>query len=72
MSHDIAWRILRKYAYRKRKPTWKLGLTQDMQAARLQFALDHQHWTLEDWKNVIWSDETSIILGHRRGAICVW
>ena len=43
-----------------------------MQAARLQFALDHQDWTLEDWKNVIWTDETSIILGHRRGAIRVW
>ena len=65
MSHSTAWRILRK-------PTWKPGLTQEMQAARLQFALDHQHWTLEDWKNVIWTDETSIVLGHRRGAIRVW
>lgn len=39
---------------------------------RLEWALAHQHWTLDDWENVIWSDETSVILGHRRGAVRVW
>ena len=48
MSHNTAWRILCKHAYKKRKPTWKPGLTQAMQAARLRFALDHQYWTLEN------------------------
>ena len=24
---------------------------------RMEFALGHQHWTVEDWKRVIWSDE---------------
>ncbi len=43
-----------------------------MKEARLQFALRHQHWTLEDWKNVIWTDEASVLLGHRRGALRVW
>jgi hypothetical protein len=28
--------------------------------ARLDFALAHQHWTVEDWKRVVWSDETKI------------
>lgn len=27
---------------------------------RLQFALKHQDWTVEDWKRVIWSDETKV------------
>jgi len=27
---------------------------------RLNFAIGHQHWTVEDWKRVIWSDETKI------------
>ena len=27
---------------------------------RLDFAESHQHWTVEDWKQVIWSDETKI------------
>ena len=27
---------------------------------RLDFALRHQYWTVDDWKCVIWSDETKI------------
>src|SRR5579863_9446168 len=27
---------------------------------RLAFARKYQHWTVEDWKRVIWSDETKI------------
>jgi hypothetical protein len=27
---------------------------------------------LEDWKRVIWSDETSVVLGQRRGTVRVW
>jgi hypothetical protein len=34
--------------------------------------LDHEHWTLEDWKNVIWTDETSVQLGSVRGKRRVW
>lgn len=28
--------------------------------ARLDFAKRHQHWTIDDWNRVIWSDETKI------------
>ena len=28
--------------------------------ARLDFGKSYQHWTVEDWKQVIWSDETKI------------
>ncbi|KAG0755859.1 hypothetical protein G6F22_020473 [Rhizopus arrhizus] len=27
---------------------------------RLDWALDHVDWTIEDWKRVIWSDETKV------------
>ena len=27
---------------------------------RLDFALSHQDWTVDNWKCVIWSDETKI------------
>src|ERR1700742_1441640 len=27
---------------------------------RMDFALSHQYWTVEDWKRVIWSDETKV------------
>src|SRR6185312_8279989 len=26
----------------------------------LDFARKYQHWTIEDWKHVVWSDETKI------------
>ncbi len=35
-------------------------LTAHQKRECLDWALAHQHWTLEDWKHVIWSDETKI------------
>lgn len=34
--------------------------------------MQHKDWTLDDWKNVIWSDETSVTWGGQRGRIRVW
>ena len=39
---------------------------------RLDFALAHQHWTVEDWKQVIWSDETKINCIGSDGRKWVW
>jgi transposase len=39
---------------------------------RLDFALRHQHWTVEDWKRVIWSDETKINRLGSDGRDYVW
>ena len=30
---------------------------------RLEWAINHKDWTVEDWKRVIWSDESSIWVG---------
>lgn len=67
MSEMTVWRILNAAGYSKTKPTCKPGLSERMRAQRLAFALKYKDWTLEDWKNVIWSDETSVVLNHRRG-----
>jgi transposase len=72
ISAVTIWRILRKAGLKKIKPTRKPGLTKRMKAERLAWCIQHQDWTLEDWKNVIWSDETSVILLHRRGGYRVW
>lgn len=64
--------ILKKYGYSYSKPTRKPGLTAKMKEERYQFALRYQYWTLEDWKAVIWSDETSVMLGIRRGNNRFW
>ncbi len=65
-------RALLRLNYYRVKPTFKPGLTDRMRAARLAFALEHQNWTLDDWRRVIWTDETSVILGQRRGMKRVW
>lgn len=35
-------------------------LTQEHARKRLIWARAHQHWTVEDWKRVIWSDECAV------------
>lgn len=40
--------------------------------ARREFAERHQEWTLEDWKRVIWSDETKINRLGSDGRKYVW
>ena len=72
VSAKTVQRVLKRKGYRKVKPTIKPGLTTAMMEARYQFALRYKDWKLEDWKAVIWSDETSVILGHRRGGHRVW
>ncbi|KAL3704224.1 hypothetical protein TMatcc_009915 [Talaromyces marneffei ATCC 18224] len=72
ISESSVLRLLKLNSFNKCKPTVKPGLTDKMKQARLAFALEHQHWTLEDFKNIIWTDETSVVLGHWRGSNSVW
>ncbi len=37
-----------------------------------QFAQVHQNWTIEDWKNVAWSDESRFLLQHSDGRVRTW
>ena len=46
---------------RRKKPF----LTAKHKRARLEWAKKYQNWTVEDWKRVIWSDESSIVLGRK-------
>jgi hypothetical protein len=46
-------RIFKQQGFKWVKTTKKLGLKAVMKEARLAFALKYEHWTLEDWKNII-------------------
>jgi len=72
ISASTVHRILRKNGFRKTKPTRKPGLTEAMKTARYNWCLERKDWTLEQWKDVIFSDETAVVLGHRRGGYRVW
>ena len=65
ISAITIWRILKLVGFNKIKPMRKPGLTKKMKEERLKWCLDYKDWTLEDWKCVIWSDETSVVLLHR-------
>jgi len=41
----------------------KPGLRAENVAKRLEWAEKYKNWTVEDWKRVIWSDESSIWIG---------
>ena len=70
VSHGLVWLSLKAQGFNNVKPTRKLGLTILMRQQRLAFALRYQYWTIEQWKAVIWTDETSIVL--RTPLPCAW
>jgi hypothetical protein len=72
VSGMTVWRTLKENGYSSFKRTIKPGLKDEDKAARLKWCLEHEHWTLEDWKNVIWTDETSMQLGAVRDKRRVW
>ncbi len=39
---------------------------------RLQFTQAQQNWRIEDWKNVVWSDESRFLLQHSVGRVRIW
>ena len=71
-SRSTLLRWLKANGYRKVKFTTKPGLNQAQKMARLDFALQVRNWDLEKWKKVVWSDETSAVLGAYRGKRSIW
>ena len=45
----------------------KTSLNASHKKARFEWAKLHQNWTLDDWKRVIWSDETKVNLWNSNG-----
>ncbi len=39
---------------------------------RLRFTQVRQNWTIEDWKNIAWSDEFRFLLRHSDGRVRIW
>ena len=72
ISGMTVWRTLKENGYSSFKKTIKPGLKNEDKLTRLEWCLEHEHWILEDWKNVIWTDETSVQLGAVRGKRRVW
>ena len=72
LSSMTIHKILKTSGLSKVKPTKKPGLTLEMMKIRKEWCLAHEDWTFDDWKRVLWSDETSVCFGQRRGGERVW
>jgi transposase len=58
-------RYLRQEGLKAYVKSRKPDLTKDQMKARRKFAKEHMHWTVDDWKRVMFSDETLICwVGH--------
>ncbi len=58
--------------YSSRRPHWVPLQSAKNRKRRLQFAQAHQNWTMEDWKNIAWSDESQFLLQHSDGRFRIW
>jgi hypothetical protein len=75
VSASTVWRVLKAEGYKSYKRTFKPGLNKENRARRLKWCEEHSEenrWNLERWKNVIWTDETSVQLNSVRGKRRVW
>ncbi len=68
ISERTTPRTLKQMGYISRRPHWVLLLSAKNRKRMLQFARAHQNWTIEDWKNVAWSDESLFLLRHSDGS----
>ncbi|KAG2455504.1 TCB1 transposase, partial [Polypterus senegalus] len=63
---------LRRMGYNSRRPHRVPLISTTNRKKRLQFARAHQNWTVADWKNVAWSDESRFLLRHSNGRVRIW
>jgi transposase len=71
MSVSTLKRHLKDIGIQKHIAVKKPYLTAAHIQARLEFALRHKNWTLEDWLKVIWSDESKVEIGKNPRAVWV-
>lgn len=72
VSTRIVRNALQTLGYRNRVAAKKPFLNKKHKADRLAFARQYEKWTKEDWKKVIWTDESSFEIGRNSRQIRVW
>ena len=72
VSHDTVSRALKSVGYACRVKQKKPKLTEKHKRNRLAFAKKYESWTADDWKNVIWSDESKFNILNSDGKEYYW
>ena len=72
VSNQTIWNRIHEHGLKGRAARKKPFLSKRHIAQRLKWAKEHQSWTANDWKKVLWSDETKINLFGTDGVTRVW
>ncbi len=72
ISEHTTCRTLKQMGNSSRRPHRVPLLSAKNWKWRQKFAHAHQNWTIEDWKNVAWSDESRFLLQHSDGRVKIW
>lgn len=64
-------RAFEREGYHRRIARKKVFLKAVHKERRLAFAEAHRHWTVDDWRRVVWTDESYIWLGGARGNVWI-
>ncbi len=72
ISEHTTRRTLKQMGFSSRRPHRVPLLSAKNRKQRLQFAQALQNWTIEDWKNIVWSDESRFLLRHSDGGVRTW
>ncbi|KAF6816267.1 hypothetical protein CSOJ01_03116 [Colletotrichum sojae] len=57
---------LRRLGFKRYVARQKSVISKETRQMRLTWALEHINWTIDDWKKILWTDETWILGGHHR------
>ena len=72
VSPKTVSRRLHEMGYYSRIPKRKPLISNRNRKQRLVFYNTHKNWTLSQWKNIIWSDESRFTLFNNDGRLRVW
>ncbi len=72
ISEHTTHRTLKQMGSSSRRPHRVPLLSAKNRTRRIQFTQVHQNWTIEDWKNVSWSDESRFLLRHSDVRVRIW
>lgn len=72
ISSRTVRRRLNEAGLSSRRPAKKPLLTRWHRVQRLHFARNYEHWTINDWKKVLFSDEMRVSLNSPDGRERVW
>ena len=64
-------RELHEMGFHGRAAAYKPKITMCNAKRRLEWCKVHRHWTLEQWKHVLWSDESRFTIWQSDGRIWV-